>query len=69
MKNAGDLFGLSDYATREDVPSRYFKNRLGGLGQYYVSTLRELGLLDNTEGKTPRYTLERGAVLAEAMDQ
>jgi hypothetical protein len=38
-------FLLSRFATREKVPERYFQNRFGGLGQYYLGPLQELGLL------------------------
>jgi len=40
----GTPLRLSDYATQEDSGERYFKNRMGGLGQYYVGSLAELGL-------------------------
>jgi hypothetical protein len=35
---------LSEYATQEDKGHRYFKNPMGGLGQYYAGPLMELGL-------------------------
>src|SRR4051794_38835816 len=35
------VFSLGDYAALEG-PNRYFKNKLGGLGQYYFGPLRAL---------------------------
>jgi hypothetical protein len=60
---------LSTYATREDTGHRYFQNRLGGLGQYYLGTLRELQVLDVAERGWIKYTRERGQALAEAVDR
>lgn len=59
-------FALEDYATLEG-PSRYFKNKLGGLGQYYFGPLRDLRVLDHHQGAGyPGYDDERGRKLAEA---
>ncbi len=58
---------LSRFATREKVPERYFQNRFGGLGQYYLGPLQELGLLDAGSGPWLRYTRQRGQVVAEAV--
>jgi hypothetical protein len=42
---------LSDYALIDESPQRYFKNRRGGLGQYYLGALREeYHLLDDAKG-------------------
>jgi hypothetical protein len=58
---------LSVYATREDGdPNRYFKNRLGGLGQYYLGTLTELGLMGRL-GRVVGYS-RLGERAARAMD-
>ena len=60
---------LDDYAGF-DGPKRYFKNRLGGLGQYYFGPLRDLRVLDHTsqgEGALPGYDKVRGAALAAAL--
>jgi hypothetical protein len=59
---------LSNYATREEGGTRYFKNRLGGLGQYYIGTLQDLRILDIGERGWIKYTRERGQALAEAVD-
>ncbi len=59
---------LSTYATREEVDNRYFKNRLGGLGQYYVGTLLDLEILAPREDSWIRYSTGHGAKLAEALD-
>jgi hypothetical protein len=59
---------LADYAGFEG-PKRYFKNRLGGLGQYYFGPLRDLQVLDYTsEGEVglPGYDKVRGNALASA---
>lgn len=59
-------FALDDYATLEG-PNRYFKNKLGGLGQYYFGPLRDLRVLDHHEGAGyPGYDDQRGRRLAEA---
>lgn len=59
---------LSRFATREEVPTRYFKNRLGGLGQYYSGVLQDLGILAPREGEWLKYTRERGEVIAKAVN-
>jgi hypothetical protein len=62
----GRPFALDDYAALEG-PNRYFKNKLGGLGQYYFGPLRDLRVLDHHQGAGyPGYDKERGARLAEA---
>ena len=60
---------LDDFAELEG-PKRYFKNRLGGLGQYYFGPLRDLRILDHIsqgEGAFPGYDNVRGVALAEAL--
>jgi hypothetical protein len=59
---------LDDYAALEG-PKRYFKNKLGGLGQYYFGPLRDLRVLDHSPqgaGYPPGYDRDRGRALAEA---
>lgn len=59
---------LGEYAGLEG-PKRYFKNRLGGLGQYYFGPLRDLQVLDYTsdqDGGLPGYDKTRGSLLADA---
>lgn len=59
---------LEEYAALEG-PKRYFKNKLGGLGQYYFGPLRDLRILDHSPkgtGFPPGYDRERGRTLAEA---
>jgi len=59
---------LSDFTVLDDdKPLRYFKNRLGGLKQYYIGTLDGLGLM-TTVGSSVANTNEGGIPLAEAMD-
>jgi hypothetical protein len=62
---------LDDFS-RFEGPQRYFKNRLGGLGQYYFGPLRDLRILDYVDGdpnNPPGYDKERGAALAEAFER
>lgn len=59
---------LDDYAALEGK-RRYFKNRLGGLGQYYFGPLRDLLILDHAPqgiAYPPGYDRERGREVAEA---
>lgn len=59
---------LSQYTHLDNKAGRYFMNPLGGLGQYYLGSLRELGVLERDGNALVQYTKERGAVLAEAFD-
>jgi len=60
---------LNKYSTREpDNPNRYFKNKLGGLGQYYIGTFKELGLLDGDSKTGVKYTIQRAQDISGAMD-
>ena len=64
----GDRVGLARYADRSDANmQRYFKNPLGGLGQYYLGSLRDEYTVLRTD---PRggvgYWLETCVPLAEA---
>jgi hypothetical protein len=66
IDESAEGFALEDYATLEG-PNRYFKNRLGGLGQYYFGPLRDLRVLDHHEDAGyPGYDEQRGRKLAEA---
>lgn len=58
---------LSDY-TASDSPTRYFKNQLGGLRQYYAGTLSDLKLIDASAKPWIKYTIEHGEPLANAVD-
>lgn len=62
----GKSVSLSTYATREELPARYFANRLGGLGQYYAGTLTQLDILAAVKKPWLSYTHERGEPIAEA---
>jgi hypothetical protein len=65
----GKSLKLSDYATQlPNDGNRYFKNKLGGLGQYYAGPLRELGILGGDSLNGFQYTKERGQLLADAFD-
>ena len=66
----GTSIKLSTYATREEnIPERYFKNKLGGLGQYYLGVFKSLGLLDGNSTSGIQYTIERAVPIAEAYDK
>ena len=63
------LLRLSTYSTRDqDTPNRYFKNKFGGLGQYYAGPLLDLGILDGSSKKGFKFTHERGAPIAETLN-
>jgi hypothetical protein len=65
----GESIRLSRYASTDETAQRYFKNKLGGLGQYYLGSLREVGLmLGGSRGEEITYTTERGLVLAHEFD-
>ena len=67
--NPDETLTLSDYSLREGAKYRYFKNPLGGLGQYYLGVLRELKLLDGDTSGGLRYTTQIGKVIAEYTDK
>lgn len=62
------VIDLDEFATREKVQTRYFKAKLGGLGQYYLGTLVELQLLDTANKEWIEYTSELGLPIAEAVE-
>lgn len=68
LQEAGAI-DLDTFATREEVDTRYFKQTLGGLGQYYVGTLAELSLLNSEKRGWVRYTPTLGLPLAQAVDE
>ena len=47
---------------------RYFKNKLGGLGQYYLGPLKELLVLDGDAKAGLKYTDQWGVTLAKLVD-
>jgi len=65
---SGVALALSQYADPSETNEhRYFKNRLGGLGQYYLGVLRDEYRALHGNGRTGvRYTHEFGAPLADA---
>ncbi len=65
-----DHVRLSTHATLDEGAARYFKNPLGGLGQYYFGPLRDSGVLGGeTRTRQVKFTPERGGPLAEAFDK
>jgi hypothetical protein len=59
---------LSDHATLDEVPERYFQNKLGGLGQYYLGSLYRLGIVGERSQGGIFYNEDRGGLLAAAID-
>jgi hypothetical protein len=68
LLSGGRTIRLSDYTESSDTNRfRYFKNGLGGLGQYYLGVLRdEYRALAGDWRTGVRYTTEIGLPLAEA---
>jgi hypothetical protein len=64
----GEVVSLARHAQLETVPDRYFKNPFGGLGQYYLGSLRDMLILGGDTKSGIRYSDGRGAVLAQAFD-
>jgi len=64
----GELVDLAQHAQLETTSERYFKNPFGGLGQYYVGSLRDMLILGGDTKSGIRYSDGRGAVLARAFD-
>jgi hypothetical protein len=62
------IIKLDEFATREKVATRYFKAKLGGLGQYYLGTLVDLCVLDSGKRDWVEYSSELGRPLAEAVN-
>jgi hypothetical protein len=65
---AGKPLALSSFSAQESK-TRYFKNRMGGLGQYYSGMLADLEILEARPGKWITYSKERGAPIAESFDK
>ena len=59
---------ISDYTGIDDADNRYFMNKLGGLGQYYVGPLLGAAILDRDDTGNLVYTEDRGLPLCEAVD-
>jgi hypothetical protein len=67
---SGESIRLSKYAKLEPADGeRYFKHKLGGLGQYYLGPLKDLEALDGDAQEGVRYTDEWGRELAVAYNQ
>ncbi len=67
--DSGGSTTLSKYSLRTGADIRYFKNKLGGLGQYYLGVLRELAILDGDTSSGVRYTRQVGQFVAEHMGE
>ena len=64
----GHSVKLSDFACREGK-SRYFKNKLGGLGQYYLGVFRELKIMTGDLQSGVQNIREVGGAIAETVDR
>jgi len=64
---SGEVLTLADFTDTESSLC-YFKNRFGGLSQYYAGTLIELGMLDGTKKPWYRYSREAGKPMAAALE-
>ena len=64
---AGQALILSDFTSQES-PTRYFKNPMGGLAQYYAGTLSDLSLMDGAARPWFMNTEEHGLPLAKKVD-
>jgi hypothetical protein len=65
----GKTIRLSQFSELDaTTENRYFKNKLGGLGQYYLGPLKELLILDGDTRQGVKYTDQWGATLAELFD-
>lgn len=61
---------LSAFTHLEDnQPNRYFKNKFGGLGQYYFGVLQELRLMTGESLSHAKLINKTGEVIAAAMSQ
>src|ERR1039457_4088695 len=59
---------LSDFACREGK-MRYFKNKLGGLGQYYLGVFRGLKMMTGDLQTGVKNIREVGGAIAETVDR
>jgi len=65
----GKAIRISDYSHQDEGRPKYFQNRLGGLGQYYLGAFCELNIMDGSGSSGLKNTNQIGKVLAKAMDQ
>lgn len=63
----GQPIVLSQSSHREGA-NRYFKNKLGGLGQYYIGVFRELNLMTGDLQTGIKNIREVGGIIAEAVE-
>lgn len=63
-------FKFSDYADYESPASiRYFQNKSGGYGQYYLVAIESVGILNYPEDETMESLTPFGSSLAKALDE
>lgn len=68
LQQNGNPIRLSRYAAMEDTPDRYFMNKLGGFGQYYLGPLHDAGILKRNIHDEIVYSEDRGLSIAKAFD-
>jgi hypothetical protein len=64
--NNKESIKLSSFSSREASSDRYFKNKLGGLGQYYIGVLRSLKLMDGNAKNGVKAVKNIGGKLASS---
>lgn len=68
-RKAGNIWDEDDPINLDKHTDRYFKNKLGGFGQYYLTPMRVMGLIGDPPNSSDVYQLtQRGKDLAEAFD-
>jgi len=65
----GESLRLSDFSHRKKGEHQYFKNKLGGLGQYYIGVFSELNIMDGTVSAGIKNTNQVGKILAQSIDK
>lgn len=67
--NSKKSIKITDYSSRDAGEARYFMNKLGGLGQYYLGVLRGLHLMDGNSREGVQTIKDIGGDLARPFAQ
>lgn len=67
--NSKKTIQITDYSSRDAGEARYFMNKLGGLGQYYLGVLRGLHLMDGNSREGVQTIIDIGGQLAKQFAQ
>jgi len=65
----GESVFFYDFAHQREEASRYFKNQLGGLGQYYLGVFAEMQVMWGSSTAGVQQSVEIGDEFAKAYDQ